>query len=56
LQELIASRETPPAAYEERKCDACSLIQLCMPQAMRFQKGAAAWFERQLKSSVEATV
>jgi CRISPR-associated exonuclease Cas4 len=56
LQELIASRETPPASYEERKCDACSLIQLCMPQAMRFQKGAGAWFERQLKCSVEATV
>jgi CRISPR-associated exonuclease Cas4 len=56
LHELIASRETPPASYEERKCDACSLIQLCMPQAMRFQKGAGAWFERQLKCSVEATV
>jgi CRISPR-associated exonuclease Cas4 len=56
LHELIDSRATPPAVYEERKCDACSLIELCMPQAMRFQKGAAAWFERQLISNVEATV
>jgi len=48
LQELIASRGTPPAVYEERKCDACSLIELCMPQGMRFQKGAGAWFERQM--------
>jgi len=48
LHELIASRETPSAVYEERKCDACSLIELCMPQAMRFQKGAGAWFERQM--------
>ena len=48
LQELIASRETPAAVYEVRKCDACSLIELCMPQAMRFQKGAGAWFERQM--------
>lgn len=48
LHELIDSRETPPAVYEERKCDACSLIELCMPQAMRFQKGAGAWFQRQM--------
>jgi CRISPR-associated exonuclease Cas4 len=48
LHELIARRETPPAVYEERKCDACSLIELCMPQAMRFQKGAGAWFKRQM--------
>ena len=39
---------TPPAVYEERKCEACSLKELCMPQAMRFQKGAAAWFARQM--------
>lgn len=48
LHELIASRETPAAVYEVRKCDACSLIELCMPQGMRFQKGAGAWFERQM--------
>jgi CRISPR-associated exonuclease Cas4 len=56
LHELIESRATPPAVYEARKCDACSLIELCMPQAMRFQKGAAAWFERQLINNEEATV
>jgi CRISPR-associated exonuclease Cas4 len=48
LHELIDSRETPPAVYEARKCDACSLIELCMPNAMRFHKGAGAWFERQM--------
>lgn len=48
LQNLIASRKTPPAVYEARKCDACSLIELCMPQAMRYQKGANAWFQRQM--------
>ena len=54
LHELITSRETPPAVYEERKCDACSLIELCMPQAMRFQKGAGAWFERQMEGLRES--
>lgn len=48
LREMIASRRTPPAVYEERKCEACSLKELCMPKAMRFQKGAGAWFHRQM--------
>jgi CRISPR-associated exonuclease Cas4 len=48
LREIIASRRTPLAVYEERKCQACSLQELCMPQAMRFHKGAGAWFDRQL--------
>lgn len=48
LREMIANRRTPPAVYEERKCDACSLNELCMPQAMRFQRGAGAWFTRQM--------
>lgn len=48
LREMIVSRRTPPAVYEERKCEACSLKELCMPKAMRFQKGAGAWFNRQM--------
>lgn len=48
LREMIANRRTPPAVYEERKCEACSLKELCMPKAMRFQKGAGAWFNRQM--------
>lgn len=55
LHELIESRSTPPAVYEARKCDACSLIELCMPKAMRLHRGAAAWFARQLACSVETT-
>ncbi len=48
LHEMIASRITPPAVYEVRKCEACSLKEQCLPQAMRFQKGAGAWFDRQM--------
>ena len=55
LHELIESRVTPPAVYEARKCDACSLIELCMPQAMRFQKGAGAWFARQMAELGESS-
>jgi CRISPR-associated exonuclease Cas4 len=44
LHELIASRVTPVAEYEARRCDACSLIELCQPKALRLKRGAAAWF------------
>lgn len=48
LHAMIDSRETPLAEYESRRCDACSLIDLCQPKAMRFKKGSAAWFRTQL--------
>lgn len=48
LHGMISSRCTPPAVYETRKCEACSLKELCMPQAMRFRQGAGAWFTRQM--------
>ena len=50
LHAMIASRETPLAEYDSRRCDACSLIDLCQPKAMRFRRGAAAWFSSALKS------
>jgi CRISPR-associated exonuclease Cas4 len=52
LHAMIDSRETPLAAYESRRCDACSLIDLCQPKALRFKKGAAAWFSSALKSQI----
>ena len=48
LHAMIDSRETPFAEYQSRRCDACSLIDLCQPKAMRFKRGAAAWFRTQL--------
>lgn len=48
LHAMIDSRETPLAEYESRRCDACSLIDLCQPKAMRFKKGTTAWFRSQL--------
>ena len=50
LHTMIASRQTPLAEYESRRCDACSLIELCQPKAMRFKRGVQAWFSAALKS------
>ncbi|QBG46199.1 CRISPR-associated protein Cas4 [Verrucomicrobia bacterium S94] len=35
LHALMVSGKTPPAVYEKKKCDACSLYEICMPQAHR---------------------
>jgi CRISPR-associated exonuclease Cas4 len=32
LHHLIAERKLPAAEYEPRKCDACSLIDICLPK------------------------
>ena len=51
LHKLIVSRVTP-LAVREKKCDKCSLLEICMPDAMRFKKGAAAWFATALNSQI----
>jgi len=48
----FAEGRTPLAEYNERRCDACSLIDECQPHAMRFKKGAAAWFSNSLKTQL----
>lgn len=52
IRHCFASGITPTAEYDARRCDACSLIDFCQPQAMRFKKGAAAWFSSSLKSQI----
>lgn len=54
LHELIAARVTPAAEYDGRRCDACSLIELCQPKALRLKRGAAAWFATALTADREA--
>jgi len=52
LHAMIDARTTPVAEYEGRRCDACSLIELCQPKALRFKRWAAAWFSATLKSQI----
>jgi CRISPR-associated exonuclease Cas4 len=51
LRELFSSARTPPAEYERRKCSACSLLDLCRPQA--FTRSAKAWREREVKAALD---
>lgn len=43
---------TPSADYDARRCDACSLIDLCQPRSLRLKRGAASWFQSHLKSEI----
>ena len=52
VHECLKSGKTPAADYEPRRCDACSLLDICQPRSLRFQRGAAAWFAQQLKSRI----
>jgi CRISPR-associated exonuclease Cas4 len=52
LHAMIDSRQTPTADYLAKRCDACSLIDLCQPKAMRFKRGVQAWFTANLKFEI----
>ncbi len=43
---IVQTQCTPVADYQAKKCNACSLIDLCHPKG--FKKSAAAWLAKQL--------
>ena len=49
LRHMIDNRITP-SATRAPKCEKCSLLELCIPEAMRFQTGAQAWNSRQFEA------
>ena len=52
LRQMIDQRETP-AAKRMPKCDKCSLIELCIPDAQRLARGTRAWNTRQFALAVK---
>jgi CRISPR-associated exonuclease Cas4 len=44
---LIAAGRTPRMEYEKKRCDGCSLIELCRPQTTGTAR-SAAWLEAQI--------
>jgi CRISPR-associated exonuclease Cas4 len=53
LHELIDGRITP-LACREPKCDRCSLLNLCLPHAIRPRRTASGFFDRQLAAALAA--
>jgi CRISPR-associated exonuclease Cas4 len=40
---LLDSGHTPRMAYDKKRCDACSLIEICRPRTTGSPRSAAAW-------------
>lgn len=53
LHEMIAHNETPTAQYE-KKCKSCSMLNLCMPTALKPRATAARYFENACISAVNS--
>jgi CRISPR-associated exonuclease Cas4 len=51
LRALIASGHTP-TAVREPKCDSCSLLELCLPQAMGPSQSASSYLARALAETM----
>lgn len=45
---LLALGSTPPAVYDKRKCNACSLVDLCQPKRLSRSTPASQWLARQI--------
>ncbi|WP_284948179.1 CRISPR-associated protein Cas4 [Acidisoma cladoniae] len=45
---LLAAGHTPRMAYEKKRCDACSLIEICRPRITGAERSAADWLKAQL--------
>ena len=48
IREIRDSNQTPTALYEKRKCDHCSLVDMCMPQWT--QKSVSRYIKYQVSS------
>lgn len=48
LRRLIDSGKTPPPVYEE-KCDACSLLGVCLPKTLEKRKSVSQYFAAMTK-------
>lgn len=47
---MFLSGRTPLAGYEAKRCDNCSLLDLCQPRMLARAGGVEAWLKRQLQS------
>ncbi|MDR2156096.1 MAG: CRISPR-associated protein Cas4 [Burkholderiaceae bacterium] len=45
---MLESAVTPLATYVPKRCDACSLIDLCQPRLLQRKDSVSAWLARQL--------
>ena len=49
MRKMLAAREVPPAEFEPRKCNACSLKEVCQPQSPRGPNTVLRWLMRAIE-------
>jgi CRISPR-associated exonuclease Cas4 len=54
-RELLSAGRTPPAIYEARRCDTCSLKGLCQPKRLARPGPVAAWLRRRIEEAEPPT-
>jgi CRISPR-associated exonuclease Cas4 len=47
---LIRSGTTPPPVYDKRKCESCSLLEICRPQRLARRTDVAGWIARRIET------
>lgn len=47
---MFVAGQTPLARYEAKRCDNCSLLDLCQPHLLARSGGVDAWIRRQIQS------
>lgn len=49
IRAMFTSGKTPQATYDPKRCDNCSLLDLCMPKMLGNQNSVRSWLEQQLQ-------
>lgn len=47
---MLQAGRTPKAVYQARRCDACSLFELCQPRWLEHRESVTDWLSEQLES------
>jgi len=53
FHELVRAEETPPPTYDRRKCDTCSLFDICRPKTVT-RRSALAFLEREIAAGLQS--
>jgi CRISPR-associated exonuclease Cas4 len=48
---MLAAGRTPPPVYDRRRCDTCSLFQLCRPRRLERPGPVATWLRRRIEEA-----
>jgi len=49
VRSLLSGTHTPLAQYQPKRCDVCSLIELCQPRLLGRPQSVDQWLRQQIK-------